>query len=69
MKIDYAKLGEQAADNVADWDKAQEADSMFAFVHAHLDIFSHWLDWATEKEQARLLAELITSHIVESRYD
>ena len=55
MKIDYERIAEQAADNVADWMEGLESASMWRWVHADPARFDAWVEWATQKEVERLI--------------
>ena len=55
MRIDYEAIADKAADNVADWGGSKDAESMSAWVHADVDRFAAWLEWATQKETERLI--------------
>ena len=55
MKIDYERIAEQAADNVADWDELAEAASMARWTHSDPARFDAWCEWATAKETERLI--------------
>ena len=54
-RIDYEAIADKAADNVADWNERNEAESMWVWVHADPARFDAWVEYATKRETDRLI--------------